>query len=129
MARVKLVAESIQEYTIEKPVELNEEELNESYARKWEKLDKDNEEAVRKFASNLRKDVKGSTGLKVINSAIENAKIESLKDLLNKAAKDKFKGFLRPSGKSFVYRPAAERKVKSEFEGGGTQGKTQKGGV
>lgn len=133
MAQVKLVAESLNEWKDEKPVELqeelNEEQLNESLFRKWEKLDKDDDEAVRNFAMKLGKDVQGDAGLKTIKSAIQKAKLDSLKQLLSKAAEDKFKGKLRPAGNSFVYRPAAERKVKSEFAGGGTQGKTQLGGV
>ncbi len=131
MGKVKLVAESIKEYTDEKPVELNEEvqELNEGLYRKWEKLDKDDEAAVKGFAMKIGKDVQGDAGLKSINLAIKKAKFDSLKQLLAKAAEDKFKGKLRPSGNSFVYRPVKERKVKSEFAGGGTQGKTSLGGV
>ena len=133
MAQVKLVAESLNQWKDEKPVELqaelNEEQLNEGLFRRWEKLDKDDDEAVRAFAMKIGKDVQGDAGLKTIKSAIQKAKIDSLKQLLAKAAEDKFKGKLRPSGKSFVYRPAAERKVKSEFAGGGTKGKTQLGGV
>jgi mRNA-degrading endonuclease RelE of RelBE toxin-antitoxin system len=133
MARVKLIAESLNEWKDEKPVELheelNEEQLNEGLLKKWEKLDKDDPEAIKAFAMKLGKDVQGDAGLKTIKSAIRKAKIDSLKKLLTKAAEDKFKGKLRPSGNSFVYRPAAERKVKSEFAGGGTKGKTQLGGV
>lgn len=129
MAQVKLVAESFKEYTAEKPVELNEEQLNEGLYNKWKKIDKDDENLVRKFAMAIGKDVKSTTGIKSINLAIEKSKFDSLKELLNKASEDKFRGKLRPSGNSFVYRPVANRKVSSEFAGGGTQGKTQMGGV
>jgi len=129
MAQVKLVAESFQEYTTEKPVELNEEQLNEGLYKKWQKIDKDDEELVRKFAMAIGKDAKSDAGVKSINLAIKKAKFDSLKDLLVKASEDKFRGKLRPSGDSFVYRPAAERKLKSEFTSGGTGGKTSMGGV
>lgn len=129
MAQVKLVAESFQEFTDNKPVELNEEQLNESLAGKWEKLDKNDEQAVRNFALNIQKDVQGDAGLRVIKNAIAKAKIDSLKQLLDKAAKDGFKGALRPAGNSFVYRPKAERKLASDFKSGGTGGKTGMGGV
>ena len=133
MGKVKLVAESIKEYTDEKPVELNEElneeQLNEGLNKVWAKLDKDDEGQIRAFAAKIGKDAKSDAGIKSINLAIKKAKIDSLKQLLAKAAEDKFKGKLRPSGNSFVYRPAAERKVASEFTHGGTKGKTGMGGV
>lgn len=133
MGTVKLVAESISDWKDEKPVELNEElseeQINEGLYRKWEKLNKDDDEAVRGFAARIGKDAKGEAGLKTIAVAIKKAKMDSLKQLLAKAAEDKFKGKLRPSGNSFVYRPAKDRKVASPFAGGGTQGKTSHGGV
>jgi hypothetical protein len=129
MAQVKLVAESFQEFTGTKPVELNEEQLNEGLYKQWTKIDKDNEELVKKFAMNIGKDAKSDAGIKSINLAIKKAKFDSLKQLLDKAAEDKFQGKLRPSGDSFVYRPAAERKIASEFKSGGTGGKTSMGGV
>ena len=127
MGKVNLVAESLNNWKENQPVELNkeltEEQINEGLYRKWKKLDKDDDEAVRAFASKIGKDVKGDPGLKTIAVAIKKAKIDSLKQLLAKAAEDKFKGKLRPAGKSFVYRPAKDRKVASEFAGRGNSRK------
>ena len=55
--------------------------------------------------------------------------LEKTLKMVEKAAKDEFKGKLRPAGNSFVYRPAAERNVESDFKSGGTGGKTSMGGV
>ena len=125
---IKLVAESLQEWEGSQGVQLNEENLNESLSSRWEKLDKENEADVRKFAKRIKK-LGASSAIKNIALLIDKANIKSLKKELEKAANDNFKGGFTAMGNSFGYKPLSKIKLKSQTAGGGTQGKFAAGGV
>ena len=131
MARVQLVAESLQEWVESSLVEstIEAEELNEGLVDKWPKMDKSNEKLMKKVASKINALTQGGTGLKVLKQRIAGAKLDKLVAELEKASKVKFKGNWVLVGDDFAFKPKKEMKLKSDMAHGGTQGKTSAGGV
>ena len=106
---IKLVAESLQEWE-------KSEQLNESALGKWEALNKDDEQAVRKFANNyVLKRVSGNS-LTILNNNIAKAPIDQLKKELEKGAKDGFKG--NWAGATAVYKPVGQVKLQNVSSAG-----------
>jgi len=95
----KLIAESLDEFNngFEQP--LNEEQLNESIIDQYNKLDKGNEQAIRKFAFELAKKkyvatagATTDTAFKLMKQLAEKTDVQKLLVFLQKAATDKFAG-------------------------------------
>ena len=131
MARVQLVAESLQEWVESSLVEstIEAEDLNEGLVDKWPKMDKSNEKLMKKVASKINALTQGGTGLKVLKQRIAGAKLDKLVAELEKASKVKFVGNWVLVGDDFAFKPKKEMKLKSDFKSGGTGGKTSHGGV
>lgn len=131
MAKVQLVAESLQEYVESSLVEstIEAEELNEGLVDKWPKLDKSDEKLMRKVAAKINALTQGGKGLKILKQRIQQAKLDKLVAELEKAAKVKFKGNWVLVGDDFAFKPKKEMATQSKFTHGGTQGKTSAGGV
>ena len=132
MARVQLVAESLQEYVETSLVEstIEADELNEGKAlRNWDKLDKTDEKLMKKAASEINALTQGGSGLKILKQRIAGAKLEKLVAELEKAAKVKFKGNWVLIGDDFKFKAKDKMKLASDFKSGGTGGKTSAGGT
>jgi hypothetical protein len=139
----KLIAESLEEYRNEQEP-LNEEQINESIANQYAKLNKADEAAIRKFAEALalRKYVpapgaSSNAAQNLIKQLAAKETKEQLLVFLDKAAKDNFTGrayfvYADPASKTgrlLAWKNAADVNVQSQFKSGGTAGKTAAGGV
>lgn len=92
----KLVAEDLFEYD---KLQINKEQLNESISDQFDKLDKTNDAAIRKFTFELAKKkyitiagANNDAAIKLIKLLCEKADISKLLEFLEKAAKNNFKG-------------------------------------
>ena len=115
MARVQLVAESLQEYVesslLESKIEF--EEINEGILAKWDKLDKSDDKLMRKAASSINALTQGGSGLKQLKQRIAKADLSKIVAELEKASKVKFKGNWVIVGSDFAFKAKDSMKLKS----------------
>lgn len=119
---IKLVAESLQEWQNTSNSDLNEKMFGLVITKKeamdaYNKLDKNNEAAIREFANKYIAKL-GVTGnnLNILKNTINKMPIDKLKQIIEKAVKDNFSGgFTDASG---TYKTQQERKPQSVVAGG-----------
>lgn len=125
MSKIKLVAESLQEYNSSQT-----EDLNESLSGKLKKLNRKSPEDVKKFGLLIAGKVVGSDAIRNTAKAIVNKlSSDQILKIADKAAGDGFKGRFVVGGDKFGYKLAKDVTLKSKTAGGGTQGKFAMGGV
>jgi len=108
---IKLVAESLKEWETGQVNEL----LGVTKKEKWDKLDKNNEKALRDFAVTIDMVANSQVGRNKIKEEILKMPVDNLKKQLAKAEKDGFKGRFVVGG---IYKSPNELKLKSVSSSG-----------